>query len=373
MANQQSAELEALTRYNSAFVRPPFINKNELTRIELRQLNAYGRTLAPLLVAHRDALEERTTTILADAAQRRIKEIAEVMDRRGVFADLTNDAFDLYHALRTSSHEPPKAVAAKMHQYLTDHPSITYKIYRAINDAAHAAYGDAAFAAIQEGMRTYRVLVAEIAGKFVHLVANKFSEEHTALTLMQAIRKANGADIPLADTLLVDIVYQNEPMVLEAIANRTNLITSVKVGKVMFEEIRDTLRKALFENPTGALGARDLAAALTLLVGKRLMSQGVDDAQLRAKMMLWARTEGAIIQNDALMLIGQAAGMDGKQWQSVRDRRVRPGHERNDMDGVIPINQRFSDGSMDGGSGSVSPFSCRCAVGPAMLINARAL
>ena len=83
--------------------------------------------------------------------------------------------------------------------------------------------------------------------------------------------------------------------------------------------------------------------------------------------MLWARTEGCVVQNDGLIALGQSAGMDGKQWFTVGDGNVRPAHSSNEAAGIIKMSDTFPDGSSDAGSGSTSAFNCRCTSAPALL------
>ena len=193
-----------------------------------------------------------------------------------------------------------------------------------------------------------------------------------SVATLLAATKAVPTTLTPADLMLVDIIFSNPYQeVADSILARQNLITSLGAHSAAFQDIKDTIRREIYERPDGALGARDLARRLQQDLVKTYGSQF--PLYTKEKYMLWARTEGAVIQNDALMQLGTKAKMDGKIWQSVGDSLVRDGsrgigdHVTNEYDGVIPVGRPFSDGSMDGGSGSVSIYNCRCCVGGALL------
>jgi hypothetical protein len=58
-------------------------------------------------------------------------------------------------------------------------------------------------------------------------------------------------------------------------------------------------------------------------------------------------------------LLYRNAGYDEHSWYTVQDRRVRPGHQSNQSQGWIPIDQRFSSGEMS----PAESILCRCNKG----------
>jgi hypothetical protein len=219
------------------------------------------------------------------------------------------------------------------------------------------------------------ILIAEVSGRYVHHQLSDLSDQTVVSKCLQTFaRKAgippedeiNAAASTQEEALLLMIVYQYEPRILDIVLNRPNKITAVEMSEAMFADMQKAILDSFFNNIGGALGAREVAKKIGESLSGHFLD-GVLPKEYKDRLMLWARTEGAVIQNDALMKIGREAGMNGKIWQTVGDDRVRERHVTNEADGVIPVDRAFSGGSMDAGSGSASPFNCRCTTGPALL------
>lgn len=181
-----------------------------------------------------------------------------------------------------------------------------------------------------------------------------------------SVKKAAGTGFTPEDWFIIDILMGTQYQeLLQPILTRQNLITVPGFTNVMFDSIREVFKKELYERAGGGLGAEALAGK----IARELTNvRGTNLPEIpKYKYMLWARTEGVVVQTDALMELGKEADMEGKIWQTIGDSEVREGHVENEMDGIIPVNQDFSDGSSDAGSGSVSPYNCRCCCGPALL------
>ncbi len=78
---------------------------------------------------------------------------------------------------------------------------------------------------------------------------------------------------------------------------------------------------------------------------------------------LIARTETANALSEASLDTMKEMGIDGKEWVTAGDDRVSEDCEGNEAEGVIPVGQAFSGGTM----APPQHPDCRCAVSPARL------
>ena len=109
----------------------------------------------------------------------------------------------------------------------------------------------------------------------------------------------------------VDLIYgQPPPELLDIVENRENLITLSGFVAADFEQLRGVMINDFYAGSEGPIGARAIASKLRHTLGA---SGNIP----KHKFLLWARTEGAIVQNDTLRAIGRAAEMNGKIWISV--------------------------------------------------------
>lgn len=83
----------------------------------------------------------------------------------------------------------------------------------------------------------------------------------------------------------------------------------------------------------------------------------------RFRSQLIARTETTFALSQSSLDTMQDMGIDGKEWVTVGDDDVTPDCEANEAEGVIPVNQSFSGGTM----APPQHPSCRCTVAPALI------
>ena len=360
----------AESRYDRAFASIRRVV--DYDREEAERVNRFFVVNAPLLSGHREQIVAKTRGALRDVYARDARRLSESMQRTGLGDFLSTEVSRLVSSLRLLG-EPERTTRARVRRALREDATATVRIEDALRQAADVIgdFGEGA----ENVLRTARGLFVESGAAFVRRQVDAGRRgvvfEELARSLSTPTLKAFTSD----DEVLVDEAFGRVPKELaDAIANRSNRITSVRLTDQMFEVLREIIREAMYENAGGALGGRDIANIIADRFGG-LLGDDLDEIERRAE--LWARTEGAVAQNDALLSVGVDAGMDGKIWQNVGDGLVRTfetsdgDHVINDADGIIALNETFSDGSTDGGSGSVSPYNCRCAVGPALLEDAR--
>ena len=83
----------------------------------------------------------------------------------------------------------------------------------------------------------------------------------------------------------------------------------------------------------------------------------------RFRSQLIARTETSFALSSASLETMSAMGIEGKEWVTVGDDRVSEECEMNEGEGIIPVGQAFSGGTM----APPQHPDCRCAVSPARL------
>lgn len=362
-----SSELEEATRRHADAFGPTYRIKLSQIPNDLRE--AYNDLVVdrmPALIVPRERLQQSLVSDLGAEFTRDLAELSERMEAIGVYNRLEDDAIDLANAARDKRDTSAQSREA-LRSYIRKHQSgVDSRIDRILSDADMPHL----FRGRSELISAYLVLIMETGAAFVVR-----SLRGDLDTLTKSILLAYEKGVAGADQFLVWLTIGGEvpPLpasyqmteLLDAILKRVNKITLNGFNKQMFDVVRDTIRTELYEAMEGGAGARTLARKLRDELKAAFGSKLPKEANNR--LMLWARTEGAVVQNNALLKRGLDAGMNGKVWQTVGDSRVRDAHTLNEGDGVIPITDTFSDGSTDGGSGSVSPFNCRCTVGPAML------
>ena len=365
---------EAEQRWADTFGPTPKINKGAISNVERQRVNRYVRNNADILIAKRERAAKRVAGVIAGFYLNKFAEVLDVMEQRGLLREITDDVVRVYDALRT-----PTTSDAEVQRFIKENATdrqIDAFLERRIGDAAERVD----FSEDEKLLLRSLVLLAESGALFVQRqVRSLRSDTLIDVGLLRAgtetKRKALLADqvkllegFGIDDDLYVDIVMGKPPdQLIAAIDGRKNFL---QMRKQMFDDFKRGMKQDLYHRIGGAAGAAEIARRLTDEYKKELIKKGVD---IKKRALLWARTEGAIMQNDALIIKGIEAGMDGKRWVNVGDDRVRtfatgPGdHVRNMGDGIIPMQADFTDGSFDGGSGSVSPYNCRCTVGPSML------
>ena len=352
----------AQRRYDVAFASLSAIKQRiRKDRRAVFSLNNFVVQNAPLLINRRIKVENKSARALSRYLGSERMRLLDEMNSNGALERIARDGSQFYNAARLPS-DTPRQTKARVKMLLKETNADDIFINQEMQEASGSIFD------FMETTDAYllvmRTLLAEPAGRFVHDQVHGLNDEFLQEFVSRAAEDNldDVAGFTDADMLLVDVVIAKEPLLLDTIAARANEITSVPLTDAEFDSLRDIIRRDLYENSTGALGAADIARDIREFLDKIRPDESLDD-----RAMLWARTEGAIIQNDALLARSRNAGMNGKIWQTVGDQRVREAHLLNEGDGVIPIEAEFSDGSTDGGSGSVSPFLCRCTVGGAML------
>jgi len=349
----------AVARRFDDFTRQPRrIPRSARTQTSRRKLTRLSKAAALAARAKRLSVERKTIVELNKTASGEVGKILREMTRSGTLAQLVNDAARVHHSLYTKG-----ASAKTMRQRVKNHMNRSRKenamLLRVIRD--EAVNVNATFGGALDVLRGAQVLLFEAGSAPMIAVVN---EPHAALRKMFdfcAVSKAASVGFTEEDWAIIRIAKERAPKALEAaIADRQKRISLRGFTDGMFDTLRETLENDLYVRASGALtegalGALDLAR----IIGDDLRGAYGDALPDEAedRLMLWARTEGTVVQNDALMAIGREAQMDGKVWQTA-DVFARDAHLLNAEDGVIPEGDTFSDGSTDGGSGSESPYNC---------------
>ena len=353
--------MTAEERYSEYFARRIFFDRTGIGIDETRVINGEIITLIPWLLSKRMRLEAQAERVFhAYLREERLRLYSE-MERRGAWRELADDAARLYIDQRVAS-DSEADVRRKIRREMDDNGA-TLSLTDTLIERASDNIGDL-YERWPSLVETYHVLLLESVGQFFRMVYKRFKNEDY-VELFKFASKSSPY-FPEDDKLLADIVIRAEPRLLDAIANRRNMIKVANLSKQEFADLKKLIRHDLYESVKGGLGARDIARNIV-----KRFDQVIPDMDKRARAMLWARTEGTIVQNDALMSYGKDAEMDGKVWQTVGDHRVRDGHISNEADGIIPAGDMFADGSFDAGTGSVSPFNCRCISAPALMTSKR--
>lgn len=364
-------EVKALKRYYEAFASMPEINRDKMSSIQRRRFTFWIRRYSPVLTSKRIMLEKKAVATLKRTAVSEITKLGHELNQNGSWERISNEFFETYINEREYTEENPSTVINRMREKDKTRVKLDSFILRELKDSKISVKD------LYANVLLYRVLIAEASGKFVrYLILNApedivlhsyYDDEKQKAEVPPELEQA-ASNVGIADEvslLLLSIVYRYEPRILDALQDRRNLITAVNMTDAMFNDIKTAIRDS-FLHQGGALGARAMARQIGASLSNHFID-GIVPEEYEKRLMLWARTEGAVLQNDALMAMSKDAGMTGKIWTTVGDNRVREHHLANEADGVIPINKPFSDGSMDGGSGSVDPYNCRCVVCGAML------
>lgn len=361
-------EQQAQSRFDKAFLAPPRFNTVQMSDVERNRYTNYFRRNSVLIVRDRMRIENKVQQALNNYIGGELKRLSEMMTWHNAWNTIADDAADLFLALRIKT-DSDRSTQLRVKREIRENPTLDDVMESAIDRAVDAIDDrEPLFGAFAEMLDQATVLFAESGGRFSHRQIKQTIPNQALLNPELMLRQAGGAGYTLTDAELMGIVFGTpEHALVPVIAARDNRIVSVQLSKAQFNALKANMRQALYENIGGGLGAREIARKLAREYAGQF--NGIfTPKQMKNKMELWARTEGVVVQNDALEKIGRDAGSDGHIWQTVGDARVRPAHILNEGDGVIPIKDSFSDGSTNGGSGSVSPYACRCAVGPALLI-----
>ena len=325
-----------------------------------RRLRVIYRGAIPVV---RDAVAGKFAYELGSIVRPNVTAVLREMVRNGGIYRLTAHALRMYSSSYRKSLSYAKNKAAYL-KLLSKSTMDDAYIRREINDARDAAndFQDKITAAYRIAFTLWHYDAVHIMRTFLDDIGAAVEQAYViALAARQST--AQQAGFSTADMLTVEIVQDVYREVEESILARINAITLNGFTDAMYETVRETIQREVYNPVDGAMGAEELSKRigkdLEIAYGSALPEE-VED-----RLMLWARTEGCVVQNDALMAISKACGLNGKQWLTVDDERVREAHISNEGDGVIHEDEYFSDGSFDGGSGSVSPFQCRCAVGGA--------
>ena len=344
-----------LTSHLHGFIRASGIS-------DAQQTNSRMRVLSRLLLPERIHIENRLHASLDEFTRERVQKIFNALIRSGGLQDLTEDALRYYLAAwrpTVSDAATRTALQERLSQTKQDDMAILSALRRA------ADYSNVTFDGIRKIFEVAYTLWYESSGTALESLLHE--GKYASVFLLKAASGAAATPFTAADFARVDIVTNTYPQLGEYIDKRAYRVTTPGFTRTMFGTMRDTIHKELYERMEGGLGARDLSKRLgeDLIdkYGKKLPPVAMTDE----KLMLWARTEGCVVQNDGLLTLGQSAGMDGKQWFTVGDGNVRPAHSSNEAAGIIKMSDTFPDGSSDAGSGSTSAFNCRCTSAPALL------
>lgn len=350
----------AEVRFGASFVDPERVPVERMSPTDVLRFNRFFSRNAPALVSERVRLERRTIRSVSRYARGELDRLNAAMRARGSWDRFADDAARNYLSLWT-----PSASDAEMRRRLRADARADEALQGAILAEIREASREAGnvFDDLFDVFFRWMILSAESGAAFAHAYIRQSQDD----VIERVVRQVEIEDLFSAeDGAFVDVVFSREPRLLDSVLDRANKIKLAGFSDSMFEELRDVVRVGMYENITGGLGAREVARRIG-----RTFEGRIPDEVFKRKTELWARTEGAVVQNDALMEIGKDAEMNGKAWQTVGIysglNKVRDAHIDNEADGVIHIDETFSDGSTDGGSGSRSPWACRCAVGPALL------
>lgn len=288
-------------------------------------------------------------------------DLMEGMQHNGELDHHAEEAAKLYYALRTPK-TPDKVTQERIKEYMSHNRSVRASIRESLRHTSSELDLDwtKPFSNFKAAITMFHFSAAIVLKNVV-----THAKSYGTYVILDLQEKAfTGAVFTEADWFQINMILNTFPEVRDAIMSRDNMVKLTGFKDSMFESLRSTIEEKLYKNIEGGAGAKELA--------KEMAYRLADDHKKlpnipEHKYELWARTEGAIVQNDALMKLGEESGCNGKIWQAVMDERTREGHALNDAAGVIPVDDVFPDGSTDGGGGSVSPFNCRCSVGPALL------
>jgi len=364
-------EQQALDRMLVAFGPVPRIDRKAMSRDDVKRFNKFVQLNAPLMVSRRERLVRRSERVLSTYVAERLRDVALYMRANGLFDQLERDMVSLYNDMRQPNETDAK-VKQDIRNQARNTPRVENFLNRLFKQVVRSRFGPL-FPGMRERVNIMRTLFAEDAA--LHTRKQIALRGKVLVVDAHLLQKAQHPDeFTEEESQFVRIVFGQRPtQLLDSIVGRQNKIRVVRLTREMFQDLKDVMREGLYENMHGALGARDVARKLVKRFESDLLDVGFPPDKIRNRLMVWARTESAVVQNDTQLKIAVEAGMDGKIWQSVLDDRVRtippgPGdHVANDAVGVIAITARFPDGSTDGGSGSVSPYNCRCVVGGALL------
>lgn len=353
---------EARRRHSIAFGPVNRIKTSKLTKADVATINGAIEDRMAILVPARERIANNFAVAMVEEFTSDLADLMAVWKKHDVWGDLSSDAAALYLSLRKKG-EPESHTRAALHAYLVEHADgVDKRIDRIIRRAPISVFNGDVFT-----VKAFFVLFAELGGAFI---TRALKGEFDVIT-KQLISTYTKASVTKAEELLVQITCGEgdfPPLpasaqmseLAQTIASRANQITLNGFTPAMFETLRDTIKTNLYDAMEGGAGAEEIARKLGQDLSVKFGSALPPEAKNR--LMLWARTEGCVMQNDALMKRGSDLGMDGKIWQNVGDSRVRTqpngGHVANGGQGVIPVTERFIDGSLDAGSGSVSPFNC---------------
>ena len=334
---------------------------------EIEIINRRLRAMAVLNDSRRMAIERKFLYSVTADATLPLQLVMAAMVKHRVHVEYAQNATQLFDSYRRR--DQTDAVALKEFR---EHISVSNNSLRAdlVRDMNAVAYeGDISFADAYRNFLPLFVLLDYSSAYTLGSVLHK--PKMCVIDCRDFLGKAKTVPgFSPEDWTFVNMVVQRAyPEVEAAIKARGNEITLQGFTDSMFDTLADEMDKKIYGRKGGALGAEALAAEFEDALTKKFPKAAAKIPE--HKFQLWARTEGAIIQNDALMRVGTENDMDGKQWTAIIDNRTRQGHIDNDADGVIPVDATFSDGSTDAGSGSVSPFNCRCVCGPALLTEAQ--
>jgi len=361
---------QAASRHAVAFGPAFRVPLNKITRREAEDFNSLVLDRLAVLVPAREKIADRLQAQLADEFARDFLTLTKNFDKHDLWTELAKDALDVYQSVRRRDRDD-KTTKAEVREYLRENEKgVNARIDRIVRRANERGLFDGS----RETILLHMVLIAESGAKFLVRSLRGDLDSITKEILFGYQKAASPADKFLLYYTIGEGDFPPLPAsaqmgeLLDSIQKRTNEITLGGFNDKMFETVRGTIKENLYEAVDGGKGAAEIARRL----GKELRAKFADlPKEANNRLMLWARTEGCVVQNDALMARGEDVGMDGKVWQTVGDSRVRDAHIMNEGAGVIPMADTFPDGSTDGGSGSVSPYQCRCAVGPALLPSKR--
>ena len=374
VAHKQFVE-PADVRHALAF-KPPAVPLSTLSRSQRIRMNAYFRRNATILAAERRALEERVKPILLENISEAWRKLDNTFRHMGAYQKIEEDVARLITA--SSNKKASQRINVARFRRAVRQQDGTDKFLTGLVGALRERSGSVMEDAVQDTLRTYRTLIAEISGRFIRAMITdgvkgyihtpKGIDLKALFYLPRYVDKANSSSFTHSDEILTEIVFGQVPSDLDRIVmDRDNFITSVQFSKGEFDAFKRDLKEGIYGDKFGAEGARASAQRMVKKNRDKFKARGYTTKQTRSRTELWARTEGVVLGNDSLLKMGDELGMDGKVWDTVEDSLVRDAHTLNQSAGVIPMHHKFPDGSINGGSGSVSPYNCRCAVGPAML------
>lgn len=346
----------------------PNFKRQRLPLPEIRKLNRRLRVAYAAIGEDREAFLKRSVDMVADKVQPQMNKVIASI-RKNAIEQIVQHAVQMYQSAHKTG-EPDGMAREQIRRQLrgaTHHADTLNRILREAVAESGASY--------VEAVEIFHAMQALLHWRAAKLFYSAVMDRKGFLTRYY-VQKYVPKSFTAEDWMLVNIIMGSQfPELAKPIAARQNLITVPGFSDSIFDTVRGSFREKLYERLGGGLGAEAMARSLADdLVGTHGGNLPVFPKE---KYMLWARTEGAVIQNDALKMLGERAKMDGKIWQSCGDEKVRNGktgpgdHVANEADGVISTAATFADSSLDAGSGSISPYNCRCVSGPALLEDSR--